>query len=65
MSGRSPGDDPKIRGPRDNTRISLSEPYEVQAWCQKLGVTERQLRDAVAAVGPLAANVARHLGKRL
>jgi hypothetical protein len=56
-------DDTKERGPRDATRISLEEDYEVRYWTDKWGISREQLADAVKAVGHSAAAVARHLGR--
>ena len=44
-------------------RINLDERYEILHWSRRLGCSEQQLRDAVRAVGPIAANVRRHLGR--
>jgi len=56
-------DDTKQVGSPDRDRINLSEDYEVRYWTGALGVSEEQLRKAVAAVGPTAEAVRRHLGK--
>lgn len=56
-------DDRSIRGPADRSRINVHESYELSYWCRELGCTESQLRQAVQAVGPMVANVRRHLGK--
>ncbi|ADV27264.1 DUF3606 domain-containing protein [Pseudoxanthomonas suwonensis] len=56
-------DDTKQVGSPDRDRINLSEDYEVRYWTGALGVSEEQLREAVAAVGPTAEAVRRHLGK--
>lgn len=56
-------DDPTKRGPGDRTRISLSEPWEVNYWTKALGVTRDALEAAVKAVGNMAEDVRRHLGK--
>lgn len=56
-------DDKTIRGPADRARVNVHEAYEVTYWTKKFGVTADQLRAAVQAVGPMAHNVARHLGK--
>ena len=45
------------------TRINVNEPWEVRWWSGKWSITEAQLRAAIAAVGPMVNNVARHLGK--
>ena len=43
--------------PADPTRIGLASNLEVNYWCQTLNCTETRLRNAVLAVGPLAADV--------
>ncbi len=56
-------DDLTKRGPQDRSRVNVNEPWEVAWWTKQFGVTERQLRDAVRAVGPMVNNVKRYLGK--
>lgn len=51
------------RRPLDAARINIHEPYEVNWWCEELGVTKAQLEAPVKAVGPSAAAVRKHLGK--
>ena len=48
-------DDPKQRGKPDRSRINLSEAHEVRYWTRELGVSEEQLRDAIAALGSSSA----------
>ncbi|MGO4393463.1 DUF3606 domain-containing protein [Variovorax sp. M-6] len=43
--------------------ISLSEPHEMRRWTESIGVTEQQLRAAVAAVGNSAEKVREYLRK--
>jgi hypothetical protein len=57
-------DDPKIRGPRDRSRINTDQDYEVRYWTDELGVTEEQLRQAVQRVGPSADKVREHFRQR-
>ncbi|WP_442288119.1 DUF3606 domain-containing protein [Variovorax sp. M-6] len=56
-------DAPKKTG-LDRDLISLSEPHEVRNWTESIGVTEQQLRAAVAAVGNSAEKVREYLRKR-
>ena len=56
-------DDTRLRAPQDSSRIALEEDYEVRYWTKKWGISERELRDAVAAAGHGSAAVARHLGR--
>ena len=58
-------DDPNKRGPQDRTRINVNEPHEVRYWTETLGVTEAQLRSAVAAAGVEVKDVRVYLGKPL
>ena len=48
-------DDPKQRGKPDRSRINLSEAHEVRYWTRELGVSEEQLRGAIAALGSSSA----------
>jgi uncharacterized protein DUF3606 len=56
-------DDKTKRGAADRNRINVKEDYEVKYWTKELGVSEAQLRAAVAAVGVQAADVRKHLKK--
>lgn len=56
-------DDKSDRGAQDRARINVNEDHEVRYWTQALGVSEEQLRKAVAAVGVSADAVRQHLGK--
>jgi hypothetical protein len=47
--------------PADPTRINLQSVIEVNYWCNALNCTETRLRNAVLAVGPLAADVRAYL----
>lgn len=58
-------DNRTLRGPADRSRINVHEDYEVKYWTHKFNVSAEQLRTAVHAVGVMAADVARHLGKSL
>ena len=49
--------------PQDSSKISLTESWEVNYWCEELGISEAKLREAVKAVGHSAAAVRKHLGK--
>ena len=43
-------DDPQKKG-ADRKFISLEQPHEIRSWTESLGVSERELRAAIAAVG--------------
>ncbi|RZL96253.1 MAG: DUF3606 domain-containing protein [Variovorax sp.] len=45
----------------DRTLISLNEPHEVRSWTESLGVSEQELKAAVAAVGDSAQEVREYL----
>jgi Protein of unknown function (DUF3606) len=61
-------DDLSKKGPADRSRINLAEPYEVQYWADKFGVSKERLSEAVHNVGHSAAAVEKELvalsGKR-
>ena len=42
-------------------RIDMNDPAACAQWARKLDATQAQLRDAVAAVGNIAADVEMHL----
>jgi hypothetical protein len=50
-------DGPKKRGRQDRGKVSVIEAHEVRSWCAKFGCTQRELREAVDAVGHSAAKV--------
>jgi hypothetical protein len=56
-------DDLKNKGPQDRARINLHEEHEVRYWTKKFGVTEDELKKAVASAGVSAEAVAKKLGK--
>jgi hypothetical protein len=56
-------DDPKDRGPADRSRINIHEAHEVRYGTKTLGVSEEQLKAAVAKAGVMADAVRRQLGK--
>lgn len=56
-------DDKTITHPLDAKRIDMNDLHEVRNWCQALGCTVQQLRDAVQAAGTSGAEVRKHLGK--
>jgi hypothetical protein len=49
--------------PADATRINIKSVNEVNYWCNTLHCTETRLRNAVIAVGPLAADVQTYLNR--
>jgi hypothetical protein len=51
------------RGPQDRSRVNVNEPWELQYWSRKFGVSEAQLKEAVKAAGASADAVGKHLGK--
>ena len=56
-------DDKSKTGKADRDRINVNEPYELRDWSKKFGVSPERLKEAVAKVGPMASDVANHLGK--
>ncbi|HEX4883109.1 MAG TPA: DUF3606 domain-containing protein [Casimicrobiaceae bacterium] len=57
-------DDPGNRGNPDRQRINTHQQHEVRDWAQKFGVSEDELKKAVAQVGNQADAVERHLRSR-
>ena len=45
----------------DTEVVEIRDGNQVRYWCESLGCTEAQLREAVQAVGPLPAEVRRFL----
>jgi len=56
-------DDKQKTGRPDRDRINVNEDYELQYWTTTLGVSAKELRAAVAAVGPTVVAVRKHLEK--
>jgi hypothetical protein len=56
-------DDPNKTG-LDRKLIALDEPHEVRSWSESLGVSEQQLKAAVAAVGNSADKVREYVRKK-
>ncbi len=52
------------RGRRGRSRINVNEHQEVQTWAKALGVTEAELRKAVATAGASAVAVVGYLGRK-
>jgi hypothetical protein len=50
-------DDLTKRGGQDRKRISLTEEWELRYWTDALGISEARLREVVADVGDMAADV--------
>ena len=44
-------DDTTLRGPPDPSRINVNQAWELRYWCEKLGVSEDELRRAVQSAG--------------
>ena len=54
-------DDKTKTAPQDASRINVNEDYELRYWTEKFGVSDQQLKDAVAAVGVSAEKVKEYL----
>jgi hypothetical protein len=57
-------DDRSKAGQQDRQRINVEVAYEVRDWAKSLGVSEEQLRSAVAKAGPMVEDVKAHLRRR-
>jgi Protein of unknown function (DUF3606) len=53
--------DARLLGPADHTRIDVTTPAEMRHWVREFGRPAVQLKAAVAAVGPLVADVREYL----
>ena len=49
------------RGPKDRTRVDVEQEWECVWWSKGFGVTVEQLKAAIKEVGPLVADLDRHL----
>ncbi|KRD12449.1 hypothetical protein ASE21_00620 [Flavobacterium sp. Root901] len=56
-------DDKSKIGKADDSRINITEPYEVQYWSEKFNVPEEILKDAVRAAGTNVEDVREHLAE--
>jgi hypothetical protein len=55
--------DPGTRLEDANKIVDVKEAWSLRYWTQELGVTERDLRETVEAVGPLVSDVKRILAR--
>ncbi|MGD8562232.1 MAG: DUF3606 domain-containing protein [Desulfarculaceae bacterium] len=55
-------DDLNRKRPQDSNKINVNQPWEIEYWTKKLGVTKEELGEAVKAVGPSVTDVKRYLG---
>jgi hypothetical protein len=51
------------RGPADRSRVNVNEPWELSYWSSHFGVTQQELKAAVAKVGVMVNDVRKYLGK--
>jgi hypothetical protein len=56
-------DDPNIRHGQDRDRINVIQPHELAYWSRTFNVQERELREAIKAVGDRVEAVKKHLAK--
>jgi hypothetical protein len=54
-------DDKTNRGVADRIRINIHEPFELESWSKRLGITPEELRKLVGRHGVMAADVRRAL----
>jgi hypothetical protein len=57
-------DNMQNRGPQDRSRISLGQEHEVRYWTRELGVSDAELKMAVAMAGSSADDVRKFLRRR-
>jgi hypothetical protein len=53
-------DDRSLRGGQDRNRVTMPQEYEARYWANKWGVSQEELRAAVASVGPRVSDLERH-----
>ena len=53
-------DDRPLRGGQDRNRVNMDQEYEARYWANKWGVSQEELRAAVASVGPMVSDLERH-----
>ena len=54
----------QAKGPRDRSVVYLAHEWECRWWSDKFGVSTSVLRATVRQVGPMVADIERHLGAR-
>jgi hypothetical protein len=54
----------QAKGPRDRSVVYLAHEWECRWWSDRLGVTTDVLRATVRQVGPMVADIERHLARR-
>ncbi|MDB5865486.1 MAG: hypothetical protein JWO70_3292 [Betaproteobacteria bacterium] len=54
----------QAKGPRDRSVVYLAHEWECRWWSDRFGVTTDVLRAAVRQVGPMVADIERHLERR-
>lgn len=55
------GDNLKKTDGRDDSKINVNQDHEVQQWTKKWGISEKVLKEAVAAEGVLVVDVEKWL----
>ena len=56
-------DNKDIKGPADQKRINVNEPYEVRYWTKELSINEATLRRAVREAGVMSEKVRQWLNE--
>jgi hypothetical protein len=64
VAGDAIQSDGALQGPADPLRIDIHAPAEMRHWVREIGRPADQLKQAVNAVGPLAADVRAFLKRR-
>ena len=57
-------DDRSLRGGQDRLRVNMDQEYEARYWSDKFGVSQDDLRAAIAQVGPMVSDLERHFGSK-
>lgn len=56
-------DDLTRKGPEDPKKVNMSQTWEMDYWSQKFGISKDKLLKAIAAVGPMVADIKAWLAK--
>ena len=54
-------DNKNDKGKNERSRIDISEPYELEYWKKRLGITTDQLKEVIEKVGPMSKDVESYL----
>ncbi len=56
-------DDKTKVGKPDRDRVNVNEPYELNDWAKKFGVSPDKIKEVEKKVGPMVSDIKKALGK--